>query len=59
MTIAITRLELSAVDLRDAARRTRDAKAARRIDTAPTYHAIPRECRTLLHPCRHRGLLFG
>jgi hypothetical protein len=27
MTIAITRLELSAADLRDAARRTRDAKA--------------------------------
>ena len=31
MTIAITRLELSAADLRDAARRTRDAKAARRM----------------------------
>jgi len=31
MTIVITRLELSAADLRDAARRTRDAKAARRM----------------------------
>ena len=31
MTIAITRLDLSAADLRDAARRTRDAKAARRM----------------------------
>ena len=31
MTIAVTRLELSAADLRDAARRTRDAKAARRM----------------------------
>jgi len=31
MTVAITHLELSAVDLRDAAARTQDAKAARRM----------------------------
>ena len=31
MTVAITRLDLSAADLREAAARTRDAKAARRM----------------------------
>jgi putative transposase len=31
MTVAITRLDLSAADLRDAARQTADAKAARRM----------------------------
>jgi transposase len=31
MTVAITRLDLSATDLRDAAARTQDAKAARRM----------------------------
>ena len=31
MTIAITRLDLSAADLREAAARTEDAKAARRM----------------------------
>jgi transposase len=31
MTVAITRLDLSAADLREAAAQTRDAKAARRM----------------------------
>jgi hypothetical protein len=31
MTLTITRLDLSAADLRDAAARTREAKAARRM----------------------------
>jgi transposase len=44
MTIAITRLALSAVDLRAAARRTRDAKVARRmIAIALVLEGWPRE----------------
>jgi transposase len=31
MTVAITRLDMSAADLRETAARTRDAKAARRM----------------------------
>ena len=55
MTIAITRSELSAVDLRAAARRTRDAKVARRmIAIALVLDGWPREAAE--RPVRYRPL---